>query len=233
MSLSSSSSSSSSKRGVSERLTGWLSQTLSSGRRSALIMVAQQQGRMRYLVDQEQRGSEAMWLLGVDHRNEPECFYLDFVSRIWLTYRSHLAHPITTTTTTTTTDDDDHRSRWQWTPHKSWSSDAGWGCMLRTGQSLLANALVHARLSRGLSLRVSPLFIHTHPIPETGADLPVLFPLPTTPPMSRSSPGSLTHPKPLFLSTEWPSQESTLALRSANGSDLVLLLVLSSMSFYP
>ena len=77
------------------------------------------------------------------------------------------------------------------------------------------------------------LFIHTHPIPETGADLPVLFPLPTTPPMSRSSPGSLTHPKPLFLSTEWPSQESTLALRSANGSDLVLLLVLSSMSFYP
>ncbi|KAL9709428.1 Cysteine protease atg4 [Leucoagaricus gongylophorus] len=148
MSLSSSSSSSSSsKRGVSERLTGWLSQTLSSGRRSALIMVAQQQGRMRYLVDQEQRGSEAMWLLGVDHRNEPECFYLDFVSRIWLTYRSHLAHPITTTTTTTTTDDD-HRSRWQWTPQKSWSSDAGWGCMLRTGQSLLANALVHARLSR-------------------------------------------------------------------------------------
>ena len=122
-------------------------------------MVAQQQGRMRYLVDQEQRSSEGMWLLGVDHRNEPECFYLDFVSRIWLTYRSHLAHPITTTTTTTT--DDDHRSRWQWTPHKSWSSDAGWGCMLRTGQSLLANALVHARLSRGLSLRVSPPF-HPH-----------------------------------------------------------------------
>lgn len=119
-------------------------------------MVAQQQGRMRYLVDQEQRSSEGMWLLGVDHRNEPECFYLDFVSRIWLTYRSHLAHPITTTTT-----DDDHRSRWQWTPHKSWSSDAGWGCMLRTGQSLLANALVHARLSRGLSLRVSPPF-HPH-----------------------------------------------------------------------
>lgn len=119
-------------------------------------MVAQQQGRMRYLVDQEQRSSEGMWLLGVDHRNEPECFYLDFVSRIWLTYRSHLAHPITTTTT-----DDDHRSRWQWTPQKSWSSDAGWGCMLRTGQSLLANALVHARLSRGLSLRVSPPF-HPH-----------------------------------------------------------------------
>lgn len=29
------------------------------------------------------------------------------------------------------------------------SSDTGWGCMLRTGQSLLANALVKVHLGRG------------------------------------------------------------------------------------
>jgi len=109
-----------------ESLAGWLAHTLAAGKRSALLIP----------------DNHPIWLLGVDHSDHPDFFYLDFVSRIWLTYRSHLAHPITA---------DNHR-RWQWSSHKSWSSDAGWGCMLRTGQSLLANALIHARLSRGHSL---------------------------------------------------------------------------------
>lgn len=98
----------------------------------------------------------------------PPVFYIDFVSRIWLTYRSHFTQPIKDTTLTdlcatlSTSPTGGGRgngasevvaspakSRWHWGGEKSWSSDTGWGCMLRTGQSLLANALIHAHLGRG------------------------------------------------------------------------------------
>ncbi|KAF7760326.1 hypothetical protein Agabi119p4_11002 [Agaricus bisporus var. burnettii] len=95
----------------------------------------------------------------------PPVFYIDFVSRIWLTYRSHFSQPIKDSTltglcasqppsavndaaSTTTTSGSPSKSRWHWGGEKSWSSDTGWGCMLRTGQSLLANALIHVHLGR-------------------------------------------------------------------------------------
>lgn len=49
--------------------------------------------------------------------------------------------------------------------------------------------------------------------------------------MSRSSPGSLTLPLPLFLFTEWPSQANTSAPLSATGLGQVSLQVPSSMFF--
>ncbi|KAJ3758700.1 cysteine protease [Lentinula raphanica] len=83
--------------------------------------------------------------------NWPPDFYADFTSRIWLTYRSHFPpirdRPSSPTSTMT------NRSKWNWTVgglggEKGWTSDSGWGCMLRTGQSLLANSLLFVHLGR-------------------------------------------------------------------------------------
>ncbi|CAG8722937.1 13830_t:CDS:2 [Cetraspora pellucida] len=58
--------------------------------------------------------------------NFPADFYDDFTSRIWCTYRHNYA-PIRPT---------------------NFTNDGGWGCMLRSGQSLLANALILQFLGR-------------------------------------------------------------------------------------
>ena len=96
-------------------------------------------------------------------KNWPPVFYSDFTSRIWLTYRSQF-FPIRDTTlaalesevsdSPTGMPSSPPAKRWNWPigGEKGWTSDAGWGCMLRTGQSLLANALLHLHLGRGMSL---------------------------------------------------------------------------------
>lgn len=55
-------------------------------------------------------------------------FMTDFQSKIWFTYRKEIAR----------------------IEPSFYTSDAGWGCMMRTGQSLLAQAFVHVMLGRGI-----------------------------------------------------------------------------------
>ena len=93
----------------------------------------------------------------------PPEFYADFTSRVWITYRSHF-YPIRDSSLTvlereqaeaaaagvpTPISSSPPSKRWWPGGEKGWTSDAGWGCMLRTGQSLLATALIHLHLGRG------------------------------------------------------------------------------------
>lgn len=71
---------------------------------------------------QEEECNNNMYLLW------PPDFYDDFTSRLWMTYR-HNYPPIRPSS------------------HKT---DIGWGCMLRSGQSLLANTLIIHFLGRGI-----------------------------------------------------------------------------------
>ncbi|OOQ86860.1 putative cysteine protease atg4 [Penicillium brasilianum] len=72
----------------------------------------------------------------------PEAFLADFESRTWMTYRSHFApiprsnNPEATSSMTLGV-----RLRSQLMDSQGFTSDTGWGCMIRSGQGLLANAL--------------------------------------------------------------------------------------------
>jgi len=85
---------------------------------------------------------------GDENRGWPAAFLDDFESKIWLTYRSNFPlipksqDPKALSAMTLAV-----RLRSQLEP--GFSSDTGWGCMIRSGQSLLANSLVMLRMGRG------------------------------------------------------------------------------------
>ncbi|KAJ7180454.1 hypothetical protein C8R46DRAFT_1210808 [Mycena filopes] len=117
---------------------------------------------VRYLLDSDttpDHCSDEIWLLGehpgwagesgdADTQGQdlshqwPSQFFDDFRSRVWCTYRKDF-EPIRDGA-------------------RGWSSDAGWGCMVRTGQSLLANALLSIHVGRApSSITTTPAFSPT------------------------------------------------------------------------
>ncbi|KAL5332691.1 hypothetical protein BJX70DRAFT_392805 [Aspergillus crustosus] len=86
-----------------------------------------------------------------DGRTWPEPFLLDFESRIWMTYRANFK-PIQRDTGPGGSQASltlSVRLRSQLMDSQGFTSDTGWGCMIRSGQSLLANAIGIMSLGRG------------------------------------------------------------------------------------
>jgi len=80
----------------------------------------------------------------------PPSFLDDFEARLWLTYRSNFtAIPKSQDPKALSSMSLSVRLRSQLVDQAGFTSDTGWGCMIRSGQSLLANALVILRMGRG------------------------------------------------------------------------------------
>ena len=79
----------------------------------------------------------------------PRDFLDDFESRIWLTYRSNFPPiPKSIDPKASSAMSFSVRLRSQLIEGGGFTSDTGWGCMIRSGQSLLANTLMMLRLGR-------------------------------------------------------------------------------------
>ena len=78
----------------------------------------------------------------------PQPFLDDFESRPWMTYRSGFS-PIQKSQDRKATAAMSFRVRMQNLAQSAFTSDSGFGCMIRSGQCILANALGVLQLGRG------------------------------------------------------------------------------------
>jgi cysteine protease ATG4 len=86
---------------------------------------------------------------GSEEGGWPSSFLDDFEAKIWLTYRSNFpAIPKSQDPKAIPSMSLSVRIRSQ-LETAGFTSDTGWGCMIRSGQSLVANALVMLRMGRG------------------------------------------------------------------------------------
>lgn len=88
----------------------------------------------------------------------PKTFLDDFESRVWMTYRSDFA-PIPKSAENMGGLSFFTNLRSQLPDQAAgFTSDSGWGCMIRSGQCVLANALLNLQLGRGVYM-VTFLFL--------------------------------------------------------------------------
>ncbi|KAJ5819663.1 Peptidase C54 [Penicillium riverlandense] len=79
----------------------------------------------------------------------PDAFLADFESRLWITYRSNFTPiPKSNSQEAASSMTLSVRLRSQLMDSQGFTSDTGWGCMIRSGQSLLANTLAILSLGR-------------------------------------------------------------------------------------
>lgn len=102
----------------------------------------------------------------------PPAFLDDVETKIWLTYRQDFP-PIARSTNPNSTSGMSFATKLKMIGNKEgFRSDTGWGCMIRSGQSLLANSLAILDLGRGtcqsllLSSKSNLSFLSSNPQPR-------------------------------------------------------------------